>query len=270
MRFAARTDPGRREGENEDSIGADEVHGLWFVADGMGGHGNGRLASQLVRDKMLELAGEESLEAAVLAAHATVIGAAQREPQLEGMGSTIVAARIRDGVCRVVWVGDSRAYLCRNGTLTRLTRDHSLVESLGAELGATDAGADSAPDRRIFQALGRGEPVPSSVPVQLVSGDRILLASDGLHGELDDGEMEVVLASSPDATAAVDALIDAALANGGRDNVSTIVIEVETQDDSQSDIPPSRAERASPWTAVLIGMLMALAASCLWWLFWMR
>jgi len=271
MQFAVRTHPGRREGDNEDSVGADEAQGLWLVADGMGGHSNGRLASQMVCEKLLELAGDRSLEAAVLGAHDAVLSAVRQNPQLDGMGSTVVAAQVRDGVCRIVWVGDSRAYLWRDGSLIRLTRDHSLRELQPMEPHSLPPGGIvNSDDRRIFQALGRGDPQPSSVNLQLKNGDRILLASDGLNGELDDDELAAVLASSADPTSAAETLISAALVKGGRDNISTIVVDVETLDDLQTVEMPGRARLATVWPAILVGVTLALVGSFLWWHLWMR
>jgi protein phosphatase len=271
MQFAARTDPGRREGDNEDSIGADEARALWLVADGMGGHASGRLASQIVCEKLLELAADRSLEDAVLGAHAAVQSAVQGHPELDGMGSTVVAAQIRDGVCHIVWVGDSRAYLWRGGSLIRLTRDHSMREMQAPNsVSPQENDRAASEDRRIFQALGRGDPQPSRVDLQLESGDRILLASDGLNGELADDEVAAVLGSSADPASAADALISAALAKGGRDNVSTIVVDVETLDHPHVDDAPARSGSASLWPAVLVGVALALVASFVWWQWWMR
>jgi serine/threonine protein phosphatase PrpC len=129
---------------------------------------------------------------------------------------------------------------------------------------------ETADDKRIVQALGRDEPQPSSVDLQLVNGDRILLASDGLNGELDDDELAELLASSADPASAAETLISAALSKGGRDNVSTIVVDVETLDDSREGVMPGAALPASLWPAILVGVLLALVASSLWWYLWVR
>src|SRR5919112_200300 len=128
MRYAARTHPGRRGGQNENSIGWDEARGLWFVAEGMGGHASGDVASRLVKETLLGSALKLPLRAAVQRAHEEVAQAAADNTAHSNMGSTVVAARIADRHAQVVWVGDSRGYLWRNRTLRQLTRDHSYLE----------------------------------------------------------------------------------------------------------------------------------------------
>src|SRR5512145_1408431 len=113
MRFAARTHPGRRGGQNEDSMGWDEASGLWFVADGMGGHAAGDVASRIVKETLLKTAGSSQLDKAVSQAHDSVVSAATENPENTNMGSTVVAARIAGRAAEVVWVGDSRAYMWR-------------------------------------------------------------------------------------------------------------------------------------------------------------
>src|SRR5688572_18981143 len=113
MRFAARTHPGRRGGQNEDSIGWDEASGLWFVADGMGGHASGDVASRLVKETLLGSALQLPLPAAVRRAHEEVAQTAADNIVHANMGSTVVAARVANRHAEVAWVGDSRAYLWR-------------------------------------------------------------------------------------------------------------------------------------------------------------
>ncbi len=271
MQFAARTHPGQREGENEDSVGSDGTNQLWLVADGMGGHASGRVASQIVCDKLLELASISPLDAAVLEAHAAVRSAAERDQRFQGMGSTVVAAQVTDQICRIVWVGDSRAYLWRSGTLSRLTRDHSLRELLRTLPDSLENAPMESPQRHLIsQVLGLGDPLPSHVDLQLRSGDRILLASDGLNGELEDHELAAILATSADASSAADALISAALTKGGRDNVSTVVVDFETLDELQDARALESTWKANVWPAVLGGILLAVLAAALWWHFSMR
>ena len=143
------------------------------------------------------------------------------------MGSTLVAARIGEGVCEVIWVGDSRAYLLRRGKLTPLTRDHSVVEELRAEGVLSEAEIRSDPRaNQITRGLGQDSAAPSLNQVPLRRGDRILLCSDGLHDEVSDSAI-AKLARNAGPNAAAEALVEAALKSGGRDNISVIVVDYD-------------------------------------------
>jgi len=230
MRFATRTHPGRVYEDNEDVIGVDEARNIWFIADGMGGHSSGEVASAIVRDTILQAQGL-SLTEAVSAAHRAVVAAAAANDHYKGMGSTVVAMALRDHEAEIVWVGDSRSYLWRAGTLKRMSRDHSVVELLRSAGELSEAQIQTHPQRNLVtQTLGHGEPVPSSAHVELRGGDWLILCSDGLHDELDDAEMSAVLADSATIDDAVSRLVDAALAKGGRDNVSVVVVAVSYDD----------------------------------------
>jgi protein phosphatase len=224
--FATRTHPGNREGQNEDSVGADPTHSTWFVADGMGGHAAGSVASNLVKEALLSVAGTVPLTDAVLRAHQTVAADAASTPEHAGMGSTVVAITITGSSCTVVWVGDSRAYLWRGDRLRPLTRDHSLVERLRTEENLSTTLMRVHPQRHVVtQTLGIGSPVPSRRDERLRSGDWILLCSDGLNDELTDADIADVLRASKTPDEAGDALIAAALTRGGHDNVSVIIVD---------------------------------------------
>lgn len=226
--FAARTDAGRRGGQNEDAIGWDANGHLWFVADGMGGHAAGAVASQVVKDTLIALADSNSPEQAVLKAHEAVAADAARNPQHAGMGATLVSAWLDKRVCRVVWVGDSRAYLWRNRALEPLTRDHSYLEELRKLNEMSDEELQNHPDRHlVLQSLGIGSPEPSSSETRLRAGDWVLLCSDGLTDELTDAEVARVLASVDTVQDGADALIRAALEKGGRDNVSVVLVAAD-------------------------------------------
>jgi protein phosphatase len=235
----------------------------------MGGHAGGALASRIVRDAVVAGAPAGDLEAAVLAAHAAVRATAEGNAELAGMGSTVVAAQLDGGVCRIVWVGDSRAYLWREGSLTRLTRDHSMSEFLQSADDETIAG-DLPADRILVQALGRAEPQPSGIPLQIRGGDRILLASDGLSVELDDGELAAVLAQGGDPESTVEALLAGALAKGGRDNVSAILVEFDERDAEAPAVAAEPARRASLLPAVVGGVALGVIAAIVGWFLWMR
>jgi PPM family protein phosphatase len=266
MQFAGRTHPGRRGGQNEDSIGWHELDGLWFVADGMGGHASGDVASRIVKETLLGSALKEPLGAAVRLAHEAVAAAAASNAAYNNMGSTLVAARIVNGKAQIAWVGDSRAYLWRGGTLRQLTRDHSFLEVLREQEQLSETQLRGHPNRNLVtQTLGIGAPEPSQVEEPLRRRDWLLLCSDGLNDELEDREIADVLRSYRTPEAAADALINAALARGGRDNVSAIVVEYDGPD----GVSFVRAlnQRVRRWWPILGGMLAAILVAIAWWCF---
>lgn len=226
--FAGDTHPGRARSDNEDVVGWKPEDGLWLVADGMGGHASGEVASGIVRDTLLAESATQNLEDSVCNAHRAIMEAAGTDAALNGMGSTVVAVKVAGNVGRVVWVGDSRAYLWRRRRLSRLTRDHSFVELLRERDGITETQLRNHPNRNVVtQTLGLGEPVPSAVDVRLRSGDRIVLCSDGLNDELTDAQIAEVLGQPGEPADAVRRLIDGAVDNGGRDNVSVVMVSYQ-------------------------------------------
>jgi serine/threonine protein phosphatase PrpC len=263
VRFASHSHPGRVHDTNEDSIGCESAQGLWFVADGMGGHASGEVASNIVRDT-LEGNAARPLSDAVLAAHAAIAERGNSgDERLRGMGSTVVAFVQRGDEGEVVWVGDSRAYLWRSGRLQRLTRDHSYVEMLRDSSGITEADIRVHRQRNLVtQTLGIGAPVPSSAHVDLRANDWLMLCSDGLHDELDDDEIAAQLRSgrAPDDTVIM--LVDAALANGGRDNVSVVLIAF-----AGDDLTGTRSAR--PWFPAVLGVVCALVLGTVMF-FWLK
>ena len=265
MRFAALTHVGNRGGENEDAVGWSEPDRLWFVADGMGGHAAGQVASGIVKDVLLRSSREKDLVAVVLRAHTAVLAAARSHQEWRGMGSTLVAARIDGGVCEVIWVGDSRAYLLRRGKLTPLTRDHSIVEELRTEGLLSEAETRSDPRaHQITRALGQDNAAPALNPVPLRRGDRIVLCSDGLHDEVSDSVIADLVRRNADPNAAAQALVEAALESGGRDNISVIVVDY----DGPTAPGAMRMDHArGDLISILIGIVAAvLVILAFWWL----
>ena len=259
------TDPGGRAGENQDSIGWDEAQGLALVADGLGGHAGGQVASRIVKDTVLALTKTLGLCAAALRAHAVMVDAAGKSEQLNGMASTLVAVQIAKRKANVIWVGDSRAYLWREKLLSRLTRDHSVVEELRSIADLSDTQVFTHPLRNeVTNVLGAGDPVPSSNEIQLHKGDWILLCSDGLSGELRNHEIASVLAVTESVSEAAQALIAAVLKIGGHDNVSAVLVEYDGRASRNS---PSRlGDGATAWLAALAGVVLAaLVAGALFW-----
>ena len=264
--IAGLTDPGHRAGENQDAIGWDAARSLAFVADGLGGHASGQVASGIVKQSLLDPVDTSNLGAAALRAHAAIVQAAEKEDHLHGMASTLVAAQIVSRVAQIVWVGDSRAYLWRGGAISRLTRDHSLVEELRELTPLSETQVRVHPQRNaVTNVLGAGTPVPSMAEIPLRKGDWILLCSDGLSGELRDEAIAVVLASALSPADAAERLIAAALAAGGHDNVSAVIVKYDGP--SKRDLWLKLDEGAVGWLAVLGGVVLAvLLASLVMWI----
>jgi PPM family protein phosphatase len=229
MRVVGDTHPGRVHEQNEDSIGWDLINGLVFVADGMGGHAAGEVASSIAREKLLERAAAP-LTDAILEAHHAIVRTASENAEQRGMGSTVVALRLDHFDGEVVWVGDSRAYLWRHDELRALTRDHSFLELLLMSKKITEVEARNHPKRNLVtQTLGIGEPAPEREKVSLQPGDWVMLCSAGLNDELTDVEMAAILRSATSPEAAVKQLIDAAVERGGRDNISVVIVEPDAR-----------------------------------------
>jgi protein phosphatase len=213
---------------NEDSYYADSELGLWLVADGMGGHRGGDVASTIASATVVEaVRSGMSLNEAIQLAHDEVLAAGERGLGAPNMGSTIVALRVhnhRD--YEVAWVGDSRAYLW-DGQLYQLSRDHSYVQWLVDRGEISEEQARKHPKSNVItQALGvRGQSI--RVDCQngtLEKGQKILLCSDGLNGEVSDTEISKIMMSDGSEQSLVDRLIEAALQRGGRDNISVLVV----------------------------------------------
>ncbi|ADU51036.1 protein serine/threonine phosphatase [Thermaerobacter marianensis DSM 12885] len=233
LRLAARTHPGWVRENNEDAYLAELLPGdegwLVAVADGMGGHRAGEVASWLaLRTLREQVVAGAPLAEAVLAANQEVFRRQAGDPDLSGMGTTLTAAVIgRGGAVELCHVGDSRAYLLRQGCLSRLTRDHSLVEEFVRSGALTEQEARRHPQRNLLtRAIGTDVAVPvDETTVQLQPSDLLLLCSDGLSEAVPDARLADLLAAAgpADLAARVDALIEAALAAGGADNITAVL-----------------------------------------------
>lgn len=226
----AKTHEGRVRDHNEDSFCARETEGLWAVADGMGGHEGGEWASAKLIEKLgeaelpkdFEQACDRIAEAIRVANRAILLEARQRQKQ---MGSTIVTLLVQDQSYAVLWVGDSRAYLLRDGELTQLSRDHSQVQEM------VDRGilrVEDAVGHPMGHILSRAIGVRDEVQIDRVSGevqpgDIFLLCSDGLHGYVDQKEIARLLARGSPQRASEE-LVELTLANGAPDNVTVIAV----------------------------------------------
>jgi serine/threonine protein phosphatase PrpC len=223
--------PGKVRSHNEDCWAADDATGLFVVADGMGGVDAGEVASAIARDRIVQVMAEGGdLSEAVQQAHGAILDASARGIGARGMGTTIVAATVTDRRYRIAWVGDSRAYLWDggSGTLSRLTRDHSQVELLLARGLITPEQAHRHPQKNLItQALGQSGLAKLEVGLvegALVKGQSLLLCSDGLSDELTDQAIADQLAAARTPRLACQGLQEAAIAEGGRDNITMILV----------------------------------------------
>lgn len=214
---------------NEDCYLVDSENGFCVLADGMGGHEGGELASQIVVDSVsAAFRAGKPLPEALISAHRAVIAAANDGRGREGMGATVIALKVSGGEFEIVWVGDSRVYLWDGDDLTQLTKDHSLVQHLVDTGTITAAQAIDHPQRHfVTQAIGM--PQLHKMAVGRIQGVmkpayRFLLCSDGLSGEVSHAEMSEVLGCDLSEQQKVDMLINRALENGGSDNVTVILL----------------------------------------------
>ena len=257
VEVAGKTHPGYREGSNEDAIGWSSEAGLWLVADGMGGHANGQLASEIACDVILQGGQDVDLKTLIVQAHDEIRRQAAEVAERKGMGTTVVAARRHGNELEIAWVGDSRAYRLRDGKLEQITVDHSFVEMLRAHVEMSDDEVRNHPQKNILtQTLGHDLPAPSDIRLPLRNGDRILLCSDGLTDEVPDSEIESIMRRPDDLGEICHALLQAALDNGGSDNVSAVVIDYRGE--SHPDVIADTTTETGTAKAVLVGIAAAM------------
>jgi protein phosphatase len=229
--WATASDAGQVRAGNEDSALA--ADGLFVVADGMGGHAAGEVASRVAVEALQASLGTGIVEA-VRMANQAVMDRADADPSLRGMGTTVCAIALGpDGQVQVVNVGDSRAYLFRDGALVQITEDHNLVAQLEREGRLTAEEARVHPQRNIItRVLGNDPDVEVDVfPVDAFRGDRFLVCSDGLFNEVEDDAIADVLRNHHAPQEAADELVRRANAGGGRDNITVVVVDVLDDDD---------------------------------------
>lgn len=230
-RFGSRTDIGSVREQNEDSLAVRPP--LFVVADGMGGHAAGEVASEIAVKTIQELAPEhadaEALGHAVEEANRDIINAAIAGEGREGMGTTVTAAILERDRLVIAQVGDSRAYLLHNGELTQLTRDHSLMANMIEAGQITPEEARYHPNRSVItRALGNDpDTVPDLYEINVEEGDRLLLCSDGLYSMLEDDEIAAVMRRVYDPQRCAATLVNGAIAAGGHDNVTVIIADAE-------------------------------------------
>jgi serine/threonine protein phosphatase PrpC len=238
LRSAAGSDIGRRRSMNQDS--ACTSPRLLAVADGMGGHAHGEVASAIaigaLADLDLSLRGVDMTQVDLLAALGGALSdaatrltaAARHDPELRGTGTTVVAMLVDGTRIGVLHIGDSRAYVLRAGELSRLTRDHTLVQALVDEGRISAEEAEDHPRRSVLmRTLQDGGSVePDLFEHAAVPGDRYLICTDGVTGVLSDAQLHEVLASAAEPRAVVDRLIELANAGGGPDNITCVVADL--------------------------------------------
>ncbi|GAB4281806.1 MAG: hypothetical protein Kow0067_01470 [Coriobacteriia bacterium] len=260
--YAGGTDVGRSRSGNEDAYLL--APPLLAVADGLGGHQAGEIASGIAVDVLADqaprAADPKALARAVRAANAAVIQAAESGRGRSGMGTTLTAAMLDGTRIVIAHVGDSRAYLLHLGTLQRLTEDHSMMADMIRQGTITEEDARHHPNRSVItRALG-SDPnmLPDTYEVHASPGDRLLLCTDGLTSMVRDSDIERILGESETADQAVDRLISVANAAGGQDNITVVVAEI-APDPSGSG--PARRETGAGrgWAARALWVLAALA-----------
>ncbi len=235
LRWGGATHVGRVRSNNQDQYLARDDTGLWAVADGMGGHSGGEVASQIACDTLGDSFAVHTVDGLVEAvehANTAVFRAGADDPQLTGMGTTVVALAVVDHrgseVLAIANVGDSRCYRYSQGELDQLTTDHSLVADLVREGSLSPEEAAVHPQRNIVtRVLGVYDTVPVDVfAVDPHHGDRYVLCSDGLFNEVPEPAIATVLRRVPDPADAADELVRLAVEGGGRDNVTVVVVDV--------------------------------------------
>ena len=230
----SRTHVGLQRKINEDSVFVDSERGLWAVADGMGGHEAGEVASMMVTDALRCLPAADDVDGltgeaveALQQVNSELIELARSSEREQTIGTTVVGLAVADGSFRCFWMGDSRAYRLRGGEIERLTKDHSLVQTL------VDAGMltpEQAENHENANLITRAVGVAQIAEVDVVggdarSGDQFLLASDGLTRLVNDDELARELQRGPPAEVA-DNLIETVLARGAPDNVSLVITKI--------------------------------------------
>lgn len=230
IEFGHSTHVGLRREHNEDTYYADADLGLWLVADGMGGHEHGEVASSIARDTLVQQIGQGTpLVRAIQIADEEIIRHSTRRSEALPMGTTVAVLRLGGETdFEVAWVGDSRVYLW-NQNLRQVSQDHSYVQELIDQGAITSEQARRHPHRNVVtQALGVTDPQSlrvESVRGRLEPGMQLLLCSDGLTEEVDDAQIAAILARTDlSAQECVDHLILAALEGGGSDNVTVILV----------------------------------------------
>lgn len=215
---------------NEDSFLIDKNLGLWIVADGMGGHDNGKTASKMACDIILQNVQQGcSIEQAIYGAHTNILECAIRLDTKRGMGTTLVLAKLEGNYMDVWWVGDSRAYIQEGKTLKQVTHDHSKIQELLDLNLISEEQANTHPQRHVItRSLGMSSSkgfCADHKRIELADECRVLLCSDGLSSELNNTDIQQILTNSNSLHEQAEQLIQLSNRKGGRDNTSVILLK---------------------------------------------
>jgi protein phosphatase len=248
IRYAAKTDVGMKRTHNEDYFSLIEDEQLFIVADGMGGHASGEVASKLAAETVGEFYQrtkdedatwpykmdrslsyiENRLVCGIKLANYRIFESASRDIRYKGMGTTIVTSLICGDKVYVAHVGDSRCYRVRQGAITQVTRDHSLLEDYKeAKPDMTEEEQRNFPHKNVItRALGMRDSVQVDIkPHQIVDGDYYLMCSDGLSGMVEDPKILDIVSNAKSLERAVAELVDSANRSGGTDNITTLLLQ---------------------------------------------
>jgi PPM family protein phosphatase len=244
VRVGAATDVGRARERNEDSFLT--APPLFAVADGMGGHRGGNVASSIAVGVLSDIAQDgrwPEMPDQFRAANRAILDRSRADRNLAGMGTTLTAGFMEGALIHFAHVGDTRAYLLRDGQFTTLTEDHTLVHEMEKQGRITKEEAETHPQRSILiRALGVDDPLQvDESSLEAREGDRLLLCSDGLHSMVSDRAIEDVLETTPDPQEAANRLIDMANQAGGLDNITVMILDFEPGDGVEGTIvaPPN-------------------------------
>jgi len=252
IRAAGMTDVGCVRKQNEDSLLVDAALGLVVVADGLGGHAAGEVASQIVVETVARFVGDtvekdrtwpveydptisydgNRLKVALLLSDHAIAEDIRRNPERETMGSTVVAGLIHGRTLTLAHVGDSRAYMLGPEGIRQVTRDHSWVAEQVANGILTASEARVHPFRNVItQALGNGGELDVEIKtLEILKSERLLLCSDGLSGMIGDQQIWEIVNQSENIQTAVESLISKARENGGEDNITAILVDWEPEE----------------------------------------
>ncbi|WP_372749506.1 PP2C family serine/threonine-protein phosphatase [Litorivivens sp.] len=269
LKYAAKSDVGCRRSNNEDSFSAVPELNLWVLADGVGGHDAGEVASDIacrvIRESVAQGVG---LEDAIHKAHDAILAAPANGQGRPGMASTVVALQVEKDGFHVSWVGDSRCYLwSRERGLEQISRDHSLVQRLLEEQHITEEEAGSHPGRNVvLQALGQ-ESIPrlevESIRDRFEEGQILLLCSDGLNDYVAHADIVAAFERSNDVQEIADQLISKTLANDGADNVTVVLVAMPGAASNGVEPLPDAAQKGwlrNPLAWLIAAALVASAA----------
>lgn len=221
--------------QNEDSYICLPEQGLWIIADGMGGHAAGEVASAIVVEQVARAHAESTpIARALLIAHQAVVDAPRKGLGKNGMGSTVVALTLNEDAYEISWAGDSRAYLWNGKILTQLTLDHTHAQRLVTQGSLSEEASSSHPLSHVLdQAIGltgKKLAIDQRTGV-LLPGQRLLLCSDGLSNEVAHQEIENIFQNHLEGHDITETLINTALNHGGADNITVIVVSIRTDKD---------------------------------------